>query len=190
MKNTFKLSFLMIPTLIMFLMVSCQKENFDNSKTTVGEFEPEANYTGADNLFGFTLQTIDHNTSTTISVVGGSSIGNSMTKEILSNGEIRWTVLSTFTDGITVTNEISFITPDTSAGVYPIEKIHYKSEDTAGMVDEYIWTEADISSGGITVSGLGTHPGIVSGNTGDVLIENNPDTSYFYIASWSEVPIN
>lgn len=177
--------------LLMLLMVSCQKENYDVSDTTTEEFTPEPNYTGDDNTFSFALTTLDSGSSSTS---GGSSVENSITKEILPNGEIKWKLFSSITDGITVTNEITFITPNTDAGDYPIEEFHFKKvDDTGTTLEEHLWTSADISPGGlITVSGLTDTPGIVSGTLENgFLVIITPDLlEYTYSAVFSEVPIN
>lgn len=182
---------MMMSVLFMLLMVSCQKENHDISETAKEEITPEANYTGDDNTFNFTKGKWDHPSFSYLELTGGTSLENQITKENLTNGDIRWTVISTITDGITVTNEISFVTPNTDAGTYQIEEIHYKSEDGSGIIEEHTWVTSEISNGVITVSALDDAPGIVSGNTGDVQIIIIPDSvEYHYYADWSEVPIN
>ncbi|MFK7775253.1 MAG: hypothetical protein AB8F94_24150 [Saprospiraceae bacterium] len=188
MKNKFKLSLIILCALFMMLMVSCQKENYDLSETTNEEITPEANYTGDDNLFSFALTTIIPNSSSTS---GGSSVENNITKEVLANGEIKWKLFSSVTDGITVTNEITFITSNTDAGTYPIEEFHFiKLDDTGTTLEEYLWTSADLT-GEIMVSGLEDSPGIVSGKTIDVSVIEIPGTlEYVYGANFSEIPIN
>ena len=179
----------LVLSFLMVFMFSCQKDNYDVSETTTEEFTPEPNYTGADNLFSFALsKTISGGTSTT----GGSGIENLITKEVLANGEIKWQLLSSITDGITITNEITFFTPNTDAGTFPIEELHFRrTDDTGSIIEDYTWTEEHIQGGEIIVSDLSDAPGIVSGETTDVIIIMTPDSLEFvYGANFSEIPIN
>ncbi len=191
MKNKISLSTYIVISFLMVFMFSCQKENYDVSDTTQGEFDPEVNYTGDDNTFSFALSKFDGSSN---NIQGGSSNLNNITKEVLSNGEIKWKLFSTVTDGFTVINEITFITSNTDAGDYPIEEFHYtKIDDTGTTLEEHLWTSAEISPGAlITVSALTDTPGIVSGSLGDgfdVII--TPDLlEYHYGANFSEVPID
>lgn len=188
MKNRLSLSIWLVISFLMVFMSSCQKENYDVSNTTTEEIEPEVNYTGDDNVFSFTLTKITPNNSNTS---GGNAVENNITKEVLNNGEIKWKLFSSITDGITVTNEITFITPNTDAGIYPIEELHFlKTDDTGAILDEHTWTNADMPNATITVSGLADTPGIVSGNTQDIEIIISPTLKYYYSATFSEVPIN
>ena len=191
MKNILSLSIWLVVSFLMVSMSSCQKENYDVSNTTTEEIEPEVNYTGDDNAFSFGLSKFD---GTSSYIQGGSSNLNNITKETLSNGEIKWKIFSSVTDGITVINEITFITPTTDAGSYPIEELHFlKTDNTGAILEEHTWANADIGFGNIIVSSLDDTPGIVSGETTDVYIPISPTPNlldYYYNATFSEVPIN
>lgn len=189
MKNKLSLSFWIIASFIITFSTSCKKENYDNSTTTSEEIIPEPNYTGDDNSFSFALTKLINNTTST---QGGLSFINNITKEVLSNGEIRWKLFSTITDGVTVTNEITFVTPNTDAGTYPIEELYFLNTDATGtIINEYTWVNADMTNGVITVSGLTDTPGIVSGNIEDLEVIITPDSlEYRYGVTFSEVPIN
>jgi len=190
MENKLNWLFIVLFATALFSISSCQKNNFDNTESTTEEIEPEIEYTGTDNEFYFTLG-YTHMDSTT--VLGGSTLNtNSIEKEELAGGGFRWTLESFITDGITVTNRITFVTPNADAGVYPIESIYFSREDDAGNIfDERFWEEDEIENNGITVSDLGDSPGIVSGSTGDVLLDGvDVEGEFWYGAGFSEVPIN
>ena len=177
----------MIASLLLIFVASCKKENYDDSKTTLEEIE--SLQTGGTIECGF-FTSIENSPSTLTS--GGASTMNSLTKEVLSNGEFQWKLFSTITDGASATNEITFITPTLDAGTYPIEAISYHLTDEEGVViEEHNWVKAQMPTGRIVVSSLEDSPGVVTGNTGEFRINVVPDSlEHVYYCFFTEVPIN
>ncbi len=160
------------------LTTSCTKENIDTSITTKGTFEPSTNIVDITNGFYFTLSKVYPNN---LDVKGGSSeLGTNISKEVVGN-QLKWTLYSSFWDGITVENSVVFFTNNTDAGTYPVSE--YKLAYGSGLIE---WLAPEMN-GTITVSDLSTVGDIANGT---VFIEKiDADTTYTFNASFDEVII-
>lgn len=170
---------------IFILLSSCGKDNYDISDSTEEEFEPETEYLGEDNYYGFSFTVMSPGGTST---QGGIAVDNKI--ELIDSDLLKWKITSTVQDGdYMVLAETTFFTPSTDGGIFPLEELHLLFQDGSTVAGDYTWGASELD-GNIEISSLDGTPEFVSGAIGVSMNGPATETNYQYVVEFSKIPID